>query len=352
MNSDVARILIANPRSVKQVVEVLNSSGLGLALVVDHFGVLVGTVSDGDVRRALLDGHGLDSNPETVINRNFVSASEDVSSRDLDERARLMGISVIPIVNGRNQIVGLHSLRGDSRTKGEVKPHRVVIMAGGLGTRLRPLTDSTPKPMLLVAGKPMLLRIIENLREEGFRSIAISINYLGEQISEYFGDGAHFGVSISYLKEGEPLGTAGALSLLEQDTSTPVVVMNGDILMTANVGDMIRYHQECEAEITVGAKAIETQIPFGVLTTDGARITRIEEKPTYVDLVNAGIYVLNASLVAMIPREKRLDMPEFIQGHLENSRVFVFPIHEKWMDLGHPDDLREAAQHYPPERST
>jgi len=208
------------------------------------------------------------------------------------------------------------------------------------------MTETTPKPMLPVAGKPILQHIVEGLRNEGFLDIVVSINYLGHQIQAYFDDGAAFGVNISYISEKKPLGTGGALSLLGREFSAPLVVMNGDVLMAARVSDLVRYHSENGAEVTVAVKTLETQIPFGVMTLDGARIVGVEEKPTYRDHVNAGIYVINPSVIEEIPKGEPFDMPGVLAPRIGTSKVLAFPLHELWIDLGRPADLSRAEHRY------
>ena len=215
-------------------------------------------------------------------------------------------------------------------------------MAGGKGLRLRPLTEDTPKPLLLVGGKPILLHIIENLRDEGFSDIVIAVNYLAAQIQEFFADGSDFGVRIRYVKEEVPLGTAGALSLLEQPIVAPLVVMNGDLISAASVGKIVEFHVHENADITVGAKVIETTVPFGVLRTNGPVVQHIEEKPTRSDLVNAGVYVMSNAVIEGLGSSRPIDMPDLIENNVVHRKVLAFPLHEDWLDLGRPDDLRKA----------
>jgi NDP-sugar pyrophosphorylase family protein len=208
------------------------------------------------------------------------------------------------------------------------------------------MTETTPKPMLPLAGKPMLQHIVESLRDEGFLDIVLSINYLGHKIKQHFGDGSALRVNISYVSEEKPLGTGGALSLLNRNFDEPIVVMNGDVLMAAKVSDLVRYHVENEAEVTVGVKILETQIPFGVMTLEGARIVGVEEKPTYRDYVNAGLYVLNPAVLAEIPKGERFDMPSILAPRVGTHKALAFPLHESWIDIGRPVDFDRAEQSY------
>jgi NDP-sugar pyrophosphorylase family protein len=222
----------------------------------------------------------------------------------------------------------------------------VVIMAGGMGMRLRPLTETMPKPMIPVAGKPMMQHTIEALRSEGFRRFVLSVNYLGEQIEDYFGDGTEFGIEVSYLREQKPLGTGGALSLLTGSFSSPLVVVNGDVLFSASMTEMLDYHISQSAEITVGIKLLHTQIPFGVVEVDGPKVIGLREKPVYRDFVNAGVYILEPTALTAIPKDVRHDMTDLLATLIKRGSASGFPLHESWIDLGRPEDLIRAEQEY------
>lgn len=301
---------------------------------------MVASVTDGDIRRALLAGSSLDSPAALAYNTSFVSLFEgaDWSSEIAEGSAR--GLTEYPVVDAGGALVGVESR--PLRSGHTARANTVVIMAGGKGLRLRPLTEQTPKPLLRVGGKPVLQHIIENLRDEGFTDIVVAINYLGEQIEAHFGDGSSFGVHIKYLREETPLGTAGALSLLKPPFSSPLVVMNADLVVSARIGQLVDYHLTEKAIITVGAKIVETMVPFGVLGTKGHTIQVIEEKPTHKDLINAGVYVLNAEVVEQLEPSAPADMPELIAANVDSGSVLAFPLHEDWLDLGRPDDLRRA----------
>jgi dTDP-glucose pyrophosphorylase len=329
---------------VKDVAESLTLSGLRLCLVVDEHSKLLGIVSDGDIRRGLLSGKGLDDPVVDIMNRCFASAPDTLGLADLVSQARATDISHIPLVDAEGRVTGLFVDQIDGGIPR--LPNLVVIMAGGLGMRLRPLTETIPKPMLSVAGKPMVQHTVEALRSEGFSHFVMSLNYLGEQIEQHFGDGADFGVNISYVTEKEPLGTAGALSLISQTLIDPVVVVNGDVLLLAKISAMLDYHQSHEAEITVGVKVLDTQIPFGVLEVDGSRVMGITEKPVYRDFVNAGVYVLEPRVVEGLTPGARIDMPDLVDTAIAREGVVAFPLHETWIDMGRPEDLRRAeAEH-------
>ena len=312
---------------------------MGTAFVIDSEGRLLASVTDGDIRRALLAGVGLDADAEEAYNTDCQTLDESKLKGPSDLSATRSGDYPVPVIDPRGRVVGIQTV--GSFASERRKANRVVIMAGGQGMRLRPLTVHTPKPMLSVGGKPILERIIESLASDGFFHLSIAVNYLAEQIEDHFQDGSSFGVEIEYLREKERLGTAGALSLLGSHASSPVVVMNGDLLLEAKVSRLLNFHREQQALITVGAKLVETTIPYGVLSTVGLVVDQIVEKPTYTDLVNAGIYVLDPGIVDSLKPEP-IDMTDLINRNSDRGRVFAFPIHESWADLGSHSDLKKA----------
>ena len=336
----MSRWTITDPQSVRDVVEVIDKFGLRVVFVVDNDRHLRASVPDGDVRRALLAGHGLDSPAEAISNANYIALPDGGDWARAIAEGDTRGLRDYPVVDADGRLVCVEVHRSDMAAV--VRNNTVVIMAGGEGTRLRPLTTVTPKPLLHVAGEPILQHIIKKLRDEGFSDVILAINYLGEQIESYFEDGSRFGVKIRYLRENRALGTAGALSLMNLPFASPIVVMNGDLVLAANVGKMVDYHVAKQAEITVGAKLVETAVPFGVLSTRGSVVTGIEEKPTHRDLVNAGVYVLSSKIVSSVSAEKATDMPDLILENIGQENVLAYPMHETWADLGRPDDFSRA----------
>jgi NDP-sugar pyrophosphorylase family protein len=304
----------------------------------------MGIVSDGDIRRGLLAGTELDSPATTVMNASFSSAPRETPHAELTRLARSQEITHLPLVDGEGKLVGLFMDQPD--IEASFLDNTVVIMAGGMGLRLRPLTESTPKPMLPVGGKPMVQHTIEGLRAEGFTNFVLAINYLGEQIEGHFGDGSGLGVRIAYVKEQQPLGTGGALSLLEGAFTSPIVLVNGDVLLQARLTDMLNYHHSHSADITVGVKVLDTQIPFGVVELEGNQIVAMQEKPVYRDFVNAGVYVLEPSVVQSVAPALRLDMPDLVGAWLGQRKVFAYPMHELWRDLGLIEELELARKDY------
>lgn len=337
--------IVDSSSSVRMAAENLETSGLGICLVVEPAGKLVGVVSDGDIRRGLLQGKTLEDSVVDVMSTAFTFSRDNSELSELQRIARSRLLTHLPLLSAEGLVTGLFV---DKQENVEfARDNLVVIMAGGKGLRLRPLTDTTPKPMIPVAGKPMLQRIVEGLRFEGFRKFALSINYLGEQIETHFGDGSDFDVEISYLKEEIPLGTGGALSLLESNQSRPLIVVNGDVLLSAKLVEMLNFHEESGASLTVGVKVLDTQIPYGVVQIEGHSIKAIQEKPTYRDFVNAGVYVVEPQLLGLVPKGIRFDMPELVEKVIESGDVAVaFPLHEAWLDLGRPEDLDRAQREH------
>jgi dTDP-glucose pyrophosphorylase len=341
---DVSRCVVPEAATVKSVVENLTSSGLRLSLVVGPDGALVGIVSDGDIRRGLLAGEGLESPASAVMNRSFAFAPSETPVSELKRVVRSREVTHLPLVDQDGKLAGLFIDQPDERGTG--RDNTVVIMAGGVGLRLRPLTEKTPKPMLPVGGKPMVQHTIEALRSEGFANFVLAINYLGDQIESHFGDGSDFGVDISYVREAQPLGTGGALSLLEGSFQSPILVVNGDVMLSAKISEMLDFHNQSGGELTVGVKLLETQIPYGVVDVDGSRILGIKEKPVYRDFVNAGVYVLNAGLLGKVPHDEKFDMTDLLAKVIETSTATAFPLHESWIDLGRHEDLLRAREEH------
>ncbi len=341
---DVSRCCVTESATVKDVVESLTSSGLRLCLVVGTHDTLLGIVSDGDIRRGLLAGAGLDSPAKTVMNPSFASAPNGTPVSELTRLARSHEVTHLPLVDGEGKLAGLFIDQPDGEAA--ARDNTVVIMAGGMGLRLRPLTENTPKPMIPLGGKPMVQHTIESFRAEGFVNFVLAINYLGDQIEGHFGDGSDLGVRITYVKEEQPLGTGGALSLLEGAFTSPIVLINGDVLLSARLTEMLSYHQSHSADITVGVKVLDTQIPFGVIELEGNHIVAMQEKPVYRDFVNAGVYVLEPGVVRSVAPAVRLDMPDLVGEWLGRQKVFAYPMHESWRDLGDVEDLERARRDF------
>jgi dTDP-glucose pyrophosphorylase len=319
----------------------LERSNAQICLAITDGGQLVGTLTDGDIRRALLAGAALDSPLHPHVFRNFIAIGPEISRVEVLELMRARSVRQIPIVDGAGRLVGLHLL--DELLGATLRANWAVIMAGGRGTRLRPLTESLPKPMLRVAGRPILERLVLHLMSGGIRRIFLSVNYLAEVIEDHFGDGARFGCQIEYLRESKALGSGGALSLLPELPTAPLLALNGDLVVQFDVGRLLAFHDQGRFDATVAHHEHTHTVPFGVLEVAEHRVTSLREKPTYSWRANAGIYVLSPELVARVPREVDFPLPALIDQCLERREaVGAFPVDGDWIDVGRLPELSRA----------
>lgn len=338
-------LLIYESTSIKEALAVIDKGTMRIAIVVDENNQLLGTLNDGDIRRAILAGFDLNTEVKAIYNINPTTASNKVSKEEVINKAIRNKVYQIPIVDENNKVVGVEDL-ATLMTK-ENKRNKVVIMAGGLGTRLHPLTLDTPKPLLTVGTKPILQTIIENFEIYGFKNIIISVNYKSEMIKEYFKDGSEFGVNIEYIEETKRLGTAGALSLLKQNPDLPFFVMNGDLLTNVNFEHLLDFHSQGDSLATMCVREYQYQIPYGVIETNNDKITSIIEKPTNKFFVNAGIYLLSPEILEHIPNNEFFDMPTLFDKLIKQKKnVLSFPIHEYWLDIGQHNDFIQANNEY------
>lgn len=335
------KALLPAGATLRQAIHNLDESALQIILVASEDGSLIGTLTDGDIRRGLLRGLDLGSIIDSLVSRSPLVVSEDMPRESVVQLMKMNRIHQLPVVDRDHRIVGLHVWDDLHATRN--RPNRMVIMAGGLGTRLRPYTEDCPKPLLPVAGKPILEHIIERARGEGFNHFVLAINYLGHMIKDYFGDGSRWQVRIDYLNETAPLGTAGAIGLLDPRPAEPFLVSNGDVLTDIRYGELLDFHCRHGAAATMAVRLHEWQHPFGVVRTSGVDIVGFEEKPIARTQVNAGIYVLEPSALDALNAGERCDMPSLFGRLLERSaRAIVYPMHEPWLDVGRKDDLDRA----------
>ncbi len=336
------KILLSPSQPLREALEVINTQASRVVLVVDDQQKLLGVITDGDIRRALLQNLGLEVPLSHVMNANPITASIGTSRDTLIDIMESKGILSIPIVDD-GKIVGLETLQ-----QFLVKPkynNPVFLMAGGFGTRLRPLTDDCPKPMLQVGSKPILETVLQSFVKAGFRNFYISTHYMPEQIENHFGDGSKWGVNIHYVYEDSPLGTGGALGLLPKDLpdDLPLIMMNGDVLTKVDFARLLEFHCDNQADATMCVREYEYQIPYGVINGEGNRITDMEEKPIQRFFVNAGIYVVSPEVVKSVPYNLHIDMPTILEQQIDiNKQVLMFPIHEYWLDIGRMDDFNRA----------
>lgn len=335
--------LLPEGATIEQAILRLNDAALQIVLVVNPRGELVGTITDGDIRRGLLRGLGVQDSTASIVSRNALVVPPDMRPDAVVQLMRTNRIHQLPVVDEHRRVVGLHLW--DEVIAPESRPNLMVIMAGGLGTRLQPHTETCPKPLLPVAGKPMLEHIIERAQAEGFNHFVLAVRYLGHMIEEHFGDGRRWGAKIDYLREDEPLGTAGALRLLSPRPEIPFVVTNGDVLTDIRYGEMLDFHVRNHAQATMAVRMYEWQHPFGVVHTQGIEIVGFEEKPVYRSHVNAGVYALSPSALDLLPADTRCDMPALFDAlRGAEYRTVVYPMHEPWLDVGRPSDYDEAGR--------
>lgn len=327
-----------------KVLEIIDKEALRIALVVDDGGKLIGTLTDGDVRRALIKHGNLEIHAQSVMNINPTIASEQMSTPEIDALMQKLNILAIPIVNDSNLLIGLHTL-GDLN-KGKIRENPVFIMAGGFGTRLKPLTDNCPKPMLKVNGKPILETILDSFLEVGFRNFFFSTHYLPEVIQNHFGDGTQFGCNITYIHEETPLGTGGALGLLPSNIGDlPIIMINGDILTKVDIIQLLEDHENKSALATMGVTHHQYQVPYGVIKENDGNLVNVDEKPIHSFFVNAGIYVIGRELLNYVPKNMKIDLPPLLLEQVnKGKKVNLFPIHEYWLDIGQHNEFKKAQE--------
>ena len=342
---DWRKTLITKERPMIEAMKIIDTAALQIALVVDESMRLIGIVTDGDIRRALLKGMNLHDRIEEVMTVDFTVARPETRGDDIVALMKNRDLRQIPIVDNEGRVVDLKILVDMVRLPG--RDNWVVIMAGGQGERLQPLTNDMPKPLLKVGRKPLLETIIENFVEFGFRRYFVSVNYLADKIEAFLGSGSRWGVDIQYLRESRKMGTAGALTLLPERPERACVVMNGDVLTRVNWQHLLDFHDSHHAQATICVKEYHFQVPYGVIRTDQHRLAGIDEKPVHHFFVNAGIYVLEPEVLAFIPRDRPSDMTGIFDELLRRGcETVAFPIREYWMDIGRMEDYEQANRDY------
>lgn len=334
--------MVAPDANIRDALRALNKGAQKIALICDNSDRLLAVVSDGDIRRGLLTDLNMDDPVCAVANLNPRVARLGICRKDLKQILIGEHLNVLPVLDEDDRVVDLHTL--DSLNSRPTLENPVFIMAGGFGSRLRPLTDHCPKPMLPIGDKPILQHTIERMRAQGFRNFFISTHYLPKQIMDHFGDGSQFGVSIDYVHEDVPLGTGGALGLLPSDSGhKPLILMNGDILTDLDFTDILESHEIKGADATMCLREQETSLAYGVVDVVEGNVTGMQEKPTYLHLINTGIYVLSAECVRSVEKELRIDVPTLLEkrlheGHLINAHTF----YGQWIDIGQMNDYVRA----------
>lgn len=335
------RAVLAEDAIIKDAIQNLTETALKAAVVVARDGKLLGTVTDGDIRRGLLRGLDIGSPVLSVIKRDPLVVPADVSRDTVVRLMQANDFGAIPVVDADRRVVGLHLLH--DLLVPPTLTNRMVIMAGGKGTRLRPHSENCPKPLLPVGGKPILEHIIERAKSEGFHRFTLTLNYLGHMIEDYFGDGSKWEIEIDYVRENEPLGTAGALGLLASRPDAPFVVSNGDVLTDIHYNELLEFHCRQKAMATMAVRLHEWQHPYGVVRTQGVDIIGFDEKPISRSHINAGVYALDPAALDGVAAHEHCDMPSLFSRLKESgARTIVYPMHEPWLDIGRIDDLERA----------
>tara|TARA_B100001093_G_scaffold519205_1_gene607130 strand:+ start:5158 stop:6210 length:1053 start_codon:yes stop_codon:yes gene_type:complete len=335
--------LIKWDATISDAINLLDKNGGLICIVIDNEERVVGTVTDGDIRRAMISDFSLMSPVNEISQKNFISTSETSNKETSYALMQKMKLKCIPVLDNEGRFVDLHVAHQFGGYK--ALPNHAVLMAGGKGKRLFPMTQDVPKPLLQIGDKPILELILEDLVDQGIGTFWISINYLGEKIKQYFDDGSRWGVEINYLEEKKPRGTAGSLELLKVQLSSPILVMNGDVLANININRMIELHERTDALMTVGAKVHKLSVPFGVLEVENELITDLAEKPDMDVLVNAGIYMLDPSIIDLIETGECLDMTDLMQRVIKaDGRVSPFFLLHNWIDIGMPEQLQNARE--------
>ncbi|HEY8948822.1 MAG TPA: nucleotidyltransferase family protein [Rhizomicrobium sp.] len=343
--ADWRQIAIGLNATLGDAIAKIDEGRLQTALVVDSNDGLIGVVTDGDARRALLRGKDLKTSIREVMSTNPMTLSVGTPRSSILAFMREHGIHQVPIIDRTGRIVALDHI--DDILQPQPRSNWVVLMAGGLGSRLLPLTEKTPKPMLAVGNKPILETILKSFIDQGFSQFFFSVNYKADAIQQYFEDGARWGAKIEYLLEDKRLGTAGALSLLPKVPTEPIIIMNGDVLTRANFAQILEHHVAHNSPATMVVREYETQIPFGVVTMDGNRIHAIVEKPIQRHYVNAGMYVLSPSVLKHVPKNTFFDMPSLFAALLKHEEAPVaFPLRDYWLDIGQIAELERAQQEW------
>lgn len=339
------QILVLPETPIREAIRVLDESSKQIVLVVDGGNHLLGTVTDGDIRRSILKGMSLDEPTKKIMNPDPTVAMMDEGRESILATMQHKGLHHIPLVDEHRRVVGLEVL--GELTQSRNRENWVVLMAGGLGSRLSPLTDACPKPMLKVGNKPLLETILENFIEYGFHRFYISVNYMADVVKAHFGDGSHWGVKICYLHEDQRLGTSGALSLLPEKPTEALLVMNGDLLTKVNFKQLLDFHSIHCAQATMCVREYDFQVPYGVVKIEAHRIISIDEKPIQRFFVNAGIYVLEPEALDLISSNTYFDMPTLFEKLIKlKKETSVFPIREYWLDVGQLADYDRANGEY------
>lgn len=341
MKKNINKLFVYKYYSIRQALQTIDIGARGIVLLVKEDDTLIGTITDGDIRRAILNGISLEDSVENVAHYNPICVKQSMTREEIKDVFIEKAVKDIPIVDNANKVINLISINDILLPQGKENP--VIVMAGGLGTRLNELTKEIPKPMLKVGKDPILQHIINNFKQYGYNKILLSVNYKAEVIENYFQDGFAYGVKIDYIKENKRLGTAGGIKLAKNHIKGPFFVINGDIFTNLNVENMMNFHINNKFHITVGTRKQFFQVPYGVLNTSGKLITEITEKPVMHYLINAGVYCVNPELIELIPDNEYFEITDLINICIEKGlRVGSYEIKDYWMDIGRVEDYNKV----------
>ncbi len=342
---NIQKLKLTIKSTIKEALEVIDKAAVQFAIVVDENEKLLGTLTDGDIRRAILSEKVLSDKIEDVYFKTPTVANQSQSKEEIIQLCQNKQIHQIPVVDSNNRVIKVEFI--DELLRPQYKPNKIILMVGGLGSRLRPLTYKTPKPMLPVAGKPILQTIVEKFVSYGFVNIVMCVGYKSNIIKDFFKDGCDFGANIKYVLEDKRMGTTGSLTLLEDKPKEPFFVMNGDLLTNANFEHILDFHLENKSMATMCLREYEFQVPYGVVNVNNGTILSIDEKPIQKYYVNAGIYILNRECIDEIPEDKFYDMPTLFEKLIgKNKKIMSFPLKEYWMDIGRMDEYEKANIEY------
>ncbi|HXA46510.1 MAG TPA: sugar phosphate nucleotidyltransferase [Burkholderiaceae bacterium] len=338
---DLERFVISDNATIRDAMMAIDGNWREVVMVQDHTEAIVGVITDGDIRRGLLSGLVMNSLASEVMSRNFVSVAANVDRAAVLDQMKAIRIRHVPVLDEDRRLLSIHFL--EEIIGATARPNAAVVFAGGKGTRLLPLTAACPKPMVLVAGRPILERIVLHLVGNGIRHIYLSIGYLGHVIEEYFGDGSAFGCRIEYLRESSELGSGGSLSLLPESILHPIIVLNGDQVARFDVPGMLARHLESGVTATISVGSYQHEVPFGVVHEHNNRLVRLDEKPTLTMLINRGAYILSPAALKLVPKNQFFPMTTLFEYLLERGDpVATYFSDDEWIDVGRPDDLLRA----------
>ncbi len=341
LTKDLEKFVISDVATIHEAMQAIEHNWREVVMVQNNDGSIVGVITDGDIRRGFLNGLTMSALASEVMSQQYISVSFKTDRSAVLDLMKALRIRHIPVIDQHQHLVGIHFL--EEIIGAPVKPNVALIMAGGKGTRLRPYTETCPKPMVPVAGRPMLERIILNLVGSGIRHIFLSISYLGHMIEDHFGDGANFGCRIEYLRETTELGTGGALSLLPENLLHPIIVLNGDQVTRINIEKLLACHAESGADATLAVGHYQHEVPYGVVHQSNGKLVQLEEKPVLDILINLGIYVLSPSVLQLVPKNQFFLMTELYAKLLQKNKIIATHFFdEEWIDVGRPDDLKRA----------